>query len=283
MSLLNKLRLVWKIPFLERILLSFTVGKEFGKMVTKFPPNHYQYRKGTFRQTKRDGINYKLDLSDLVDWYIYFGFKEPSRMDLYNLIEEGQTVFDIGANVGDITMHIAQKIGDRGVIHSFEPDPINYKRISKNISLNTFKNIHLNNMGLGSETAKLKIIVRDEYNRGMNQLVKGSVKEGDDFIQIMRFDDYVKKNGINKIDVIKIDVEGFDFEVLKGASDTLDKFHPKLFIELDDDCLIKQDASATQLVTFLEKKGYKITNVDTKKLINSSMDFSKCHYDIIAE
>ena len=77
-----------------------TIGKEFGKAITKFPPNHYQYKTGTIRRVERDGIQYELDLSDLVDWYIYFGFKEPSRMILYKLVKDGSIIMDIGANVG---------------------------------------------------------------------------------------------------------------------------------------------------------------------------------------
>ena len=161
MSVLNILRLFWKIPFLEQLLVNMTIGKEFGKSITKFPPNHYQYKTGTIRRVERDGIQYELDLSDLVDWYIYFGFKEPSRMHLYELVKEGSIIMDIGANVGDISMHFAKYTGEKGQVHSFEPDPMNFARITKNLSLNNFKNIQLNNLGMGSEESYLKISLRD--------------------------------------------------------------------------------------------------------------------------
>jgi len=283
MSVLNILRLFWKIPFLEKLLVNMTIGKEFGKAITKFPPNHYQYKTGTIRRVERDGIQYELDLSDLVDWYIYFGFKEPSRMILYKLVKDGSIIMDIGANVGDISMHFAQYTGDKGQVHSFEPDPTNFSRITKNLSLNNFKNIQLNNVGLGSQQAHLKMIVRDEHNRGMNQLVKEKVKEGEIGIEIIKLDDYIAAKGIIHIDLIKIDVEGFDFEVLNGASNTLDTIKPDLFIELDDRCLKKQGSSARELVAFLNSKSYLIEHAETAEKISTGMDFTNCHYDIIAK
>lgn len=283
MSVLNKFRLIWKIRPLENILVWLTKGKEYGKLVTKFPPNHYQYKVGSIRTVERDGIRYQLDLADLVDWYIYFGFIEPARMNLYNLVKPGSIVMDVGANVGDTTMHLAKYAGEKGQVHSFEPDTYNFARITKNLSLNNFKNITLNNLGLGAEESYLKIIVRDEHNRGMNQLIKEELKEGDAGVKIVKLDDYISENAIDHVDLIKIDVEGFDFEVLKGASQILDRIKPDLFIELDDRCLKKQASSAMELVAFLNTKGYEVKHAETAEKITSEMDFENCHFDIIGK
>jgi len=282
--IINTIREIWKIRFLENILVKITTNKIYGTSITKTPPNHYQYKTGSIRQTQKDGINYELDISDIMDWYIYFGFREPARLKLYDLISEGDIVFDVGANIGDTTLHFAKIIGDNAKVHSFEPDPINHNSIQKNISLNNFKNIILNKIGLGNVKGSFKIHTLDQKNKGMNRIVSDSedVKNSRE-IQVTTINEYVKENNIQKLDLIKIDVEGYEFNVLKGSVEVLNRFHPKLFIELDDENLKAQGSSAKKLVMFLLDIGYDIFQAETDEKITSEIDFSHCHYDIVAK
>lgn len=274
-------RLIGMIPFLEKVLVNQTQGKYFGAAITKFPPNHYQYPVNSIRKVERDGINYSLDLSDIVDWYIYFGFKEKSRLALYNLIHEGNTVIDVGANVGDITMHVANIVGEGGMVHSFEPDTINFNRLKHNLDLNLFKNIRLNNYGLGDVEGEFFIENVNERNNGMNRVVDSALKSNNATkINIIKLDTYLEE--FVKVDLIKIDVEGFEFNVLKGAERLIDNYHPILFIELDDQNLREQGSSSKELIEFLEGKGYDIKHAETNVKVTEISDFINCHFDIIA-
>jgi len=172
-ALIDGLRSVWRFRPLEEFLVTITRGRRFGTMVTKLPPNHYQYPRDTNSIAIRDGIRYSLDLSDLVDWYIYFGFWEEARVAFYAKVRAGDTVFDVGANVGDVTLHMAQLVGARGAVHSFEPDPANFRRLRQNASMNQFTNVFLNQNGLGDAPGAFNLSTVDEGNRGMNRILAG--------------------------------------------------------------------------------------------------------------
>lgn len=277
---LNNIRQVFKITFLEKILVNLTDGKEYGTFFTLLPPNHYQYKSPTIREVTRRKVKYHLDLSDAVDWFIYFGFKEQSREKLLALLKDGDIVLDIGANIGDVSLQSSRIVGDKGVIYSFEPDPINLNRFKLNEKLNQFKNIKLFNFGLGNKNGKYSIVIRDNSNRGMNFLTE-SLNNNEQYCEIKILDEFVLENCINKIDLIKIDVEGFEMKVLEGAAKTIEGFKPKLFIEIDNQNLIKQGSSAKDVMKFLEKYNYNIFHAETNEMYNSMMDFENCHFDIV--
>lgn len=284
LALLNGIRGLFRNRFLESLLVRFTVGSTFGTWVTKLPPNNYQYPKGSFRQSVRDGFSYKLDISDMLDWYIYYGFKEPARQTLLGLIPKDAFVLDVGANVGQVTMHASKLVGPAGRVISFEPDPVNFERLHTNLKLNHVPNVTVEQFGLGDKPGSFLISNVEEGNRGMNRIVKKGPDEGrTSTIQVTTIDTYVHEHNVAKVDVIKIDVEGFEFNVLNGAKATLEKWHPVLFIELDDGNLMEQGSSGKQLVGFLESAGYKVSHAETRQPLTTSTDYINCHYDIVAE
>ena len=83
------------------------------------------------------------------------------------------------------------------------------------------------------------------------------------------------------LNLIKIDVEGYELNVLKGASQTLKNLKPKLFIELDNSNLQRQGHSASELIKFLNQFNYTITNANNNKHVNFNDNFDNCHFDII--
>lgn len=283
-KILDFLRLIFKVRFLEQLLVRFTNGKTFGSFITKLPPNHYQYSKSSIREVERQSINYRLDLSDIVDWYIYFGFKETSRQSLLDLMGFGHTIIDIGANVGNVTLETAKIVGSKGKVHSFEPDPENYLRLETNLNLNQFSNIIPNKLGLGDAAGTFMIANVNPNNKGMNRIINENTNNfKSQQIQVITLDNYVFERKLNSVDLIKIDVEGFEYYVLKGGVKVINTFHPTFFIELDDNNLIEQGSSAKELVRLLEECGYAIIHSETKMKIVSSSNFTNCHYDLIAK
>lgn len=276
----NFFRQVFKITFLEKILLRLTIDKSETSFLAKLIPNNYQYPINSWRQVNRNGINYKLDLQDYVDWWIYFGLKEESRNKLYSLVNKDDVIIDVGANMGETLMNFAVLSGSKGWVYGFEPDSINYKRCIENLKLNSFNTISLNKTGLGDRKGQFKIKVDTPTNRAGNRITSDD-DENAETIDVITLDEYVKSTQINKINLIKIDVEGFEFNVLKGAEEILEKLHPVLFIELDDVNLKQQDASAQILIKFLMEKGYVITNAYNNENVTEKNNFENCHYDII--
>lgn len=285
---LNAFRNVFKVPFLESQVARWTTGKEMTAFVTKFPPNHYQYAKGSVRQAERNGIRYQLDISEFNDWHIYFGFQMIERKHLYQLVQPGMCILDIGGNIGEVGMNLAQLVGTQGQVTSFEPDMENYGRYESNLALNDFSNIQLVKKGLGTVSTTHKLYQVDPHNKGMNRILNEAEEVNHldlpyTEISIIRLDDFVASQAdMTAIDLIKIDVEGFEMEVLKGGLDCLKKDHPILFIELNNESLLGHGSSTAEVLQLLEEHGYRCFHAATMQPLDSKASFENTHFDIIA-
>lgn len=273
---------IFKLPLFERILATLTNNKNPNQIIARLPPLYRAYPKNSFRKVTRNGVKYELDISDYMEWLVFYGIQAEPRNTLYQLLKEGDVVFDVGANIGEVTFGMSKRVGNLGMIHSFEPDPFIFSKISRNLRLNSFTNICLNNVALGDKEQELFLKAQVENNRGGTRINTNS-KEGKK-VKVTTLDFYVQQNALKKLDLIKIDVEGFEMKVLQGAQEVLQKFKPLLFIEVNDDNLKEQADSAQSLIEFLFKMGYtKIEHSENKKVITTSTDFSNCHFDIIAQ
>lgn len=281
--ILNFFRIVFKIPVLEKSLSNVTQGRSPNHFFSKLVPNPYQYSSNSYRQVQLKGIIMTVDISDYLGHCLYFGFNGEewqSYEHLFALVSNDSYILDIGSNIGFTVLNMAQ-LSSNGKVIGFEPDKLNYERCLNNINQNSFKNIKLYNIGLGSEELSTPMEVRTEFNRGGNRV---AVNGQGGIIQVKRLDDFFPLLGIPKVDVMKIDVEGYELHVLRGAEQTLRKFKPALFIELNDDNIRDQGGSAKELIEFLIQLGYtKIIQADTENEVALDLDFSDCHYDIIAK
>jgi FkbM family methyltransferase len=260
-------------------------GRSVNSLSAKLVPNNYQYSKGTFRKfATEQGVSMDVDISDYVGHYLYFGFKDEGHQKLYRLVKEGMKILDIGTNIGSTLLRFAKLTGGTGFIYGFEPDPINYKECLKNLSLNEFKNIKVSNIGLGNENNEFDLYEDSDGNRGGNRIsFDRNNSKRKSRITVEKLDDWSKKNQVVDIDLIKIDVEGFEYKALMGGEYLIRKNMPILFIELDDNNLKNVGDSAQGLVKLLEDWGYSIKNSLNNESVSSKNDFTDCHYDIIAE
>ena len=280
---LNVFRNFFKIPILEKVLLTVTTNKTPESFFVKLIPNNYQYLPNTYRFIKRNGITFKVDLFDYMGWWIYFGIKDTCRRKLYNLVKKNSIVIDVGANIGETLLNFAKLTQSDGEVHGFEPDALNYRRCSENLQLNNFNNIVLNNLGLGEKAGEYFIKTNTPSNRGGNKISAQYIENNTELINIIPLDQYVSDKKLNKIDLVKIDVEGYELHVLKGSELLIKKFKPVFFIELDDSNLKEQGNSAKELITYLTQFNYHITNAETDEVITADNDFRNCHYDIICK
>ena len=283
-AILNSFRTVFKISILENWLRNKTFGKTPNNLYYKLTPNNYQYKKNSFRTFNYKGIQLLVDIRDYVGHSLYFGFKDEAHEKLMALVQPHFTILDIGTNIGSTLLQFANKLGGTGSVYGFEPDLINYNACIKNIELNSFHNINVANIGLGNESGKFNLVVDTETNRAGNR-IQFNIENNKNATTIIveRLDDWLKEKPENKIDLIKIDVEGFEMNVLKGAEQTLKQFMPILFIELDDNNLKAVDSNAKELILFLEKLNYQLINAQTNQQVSSNNNFENCHFDIIAK
>ncbi len=270
-------------PTIENILQMFTTRTHYGGLISKIPPKHVHHRSKAIRRTTVNGINYSVDLSDLVGWYAFWGFQFASRQRLYSLIHPGDTVLDIGANLGEVSLNAARMVGDAGKVFAFEPFPANFRKLQENAALNCFSNLSLINKALGSEATTLSMFSPQDGNEGMNR-ISSSASPGSDetSVDVITLDDFVDDEALKKIDLIKIDVEGFEMNVLKGAIKSLQKFKPKLFVEVTDEYLTEQGSSASELINFLLNQDYALTHAENGDAVTTSSKYLKTQFDVVA-
>lgn len=145
------------------------------------------------------------------------GDERPILSKLLNLVNKGNVVYDVGAGLGLYTILLSKRVGDGGRVVAFEPDRQRFKMLEFNISLNECKNVSLFQTALGrrNSIAHLKAGKPDE-------LSDNEISEmNDDSIQVVHGDAFVDQANLPIPDAVKIDVEGFEEEVLAGLKGVL--------------------------------------------------------------
>lgn len=180
-------------------------------------------------------------------------------------------------------MNIAAIVAaNNGFVYGFEPHPDTYSRCMKNINASNIKNCKVFNMGCGDVESELSMQTMLESNSGQHRIVDNGHNDDDGgvTVRVCVLDNQL--SGLKKIDLIKIDVEGFELYVLKGADTLLKKHTPVLFIEIDEFLLKENGTSPEEIIQLLKSKyGYVIKNASDLKLVNEKDNFHNCHMDII--
>lgn len=284
----NIFRKILTIPIFEKIFLFFLLKRPRLIFLDKLIPPAVLYKKESMRIINRIGIKYRLDISDYVDHFFYFGYEDESYyLTILKDIREANVILDIGANIGITSLFFAS-LNSKGKIYAFEPHPDTFQRLVENIQINNFENIRTYPMGAGSKNETRILDEVDNHNSGMNRIIgiDSGISSGKK-ITTIALDTFFLPGDIPKVDFIKIDVEGFETEVLKGAKEIIRLHKPVLFIELDDNNLRDHGSSAEDLIVFLENLGYeKIYRSDNFESVYAGLnviDFTNCHFDIIAK
>jgi len=182
------------------------------------------------------------------------------------LLQEGMTVVDVGANHGLFSMEAAHFVGSTGRVYAFEPTPELYAHLRKHLEVNHLKNVYLLEKAVGSFDGNAKLRVHHECT-GLNSLAsqdlvwQGSILIADQVINvpICKLDTVVHSKNISHIDILKIDVEGFELEVLQGARLILvNQLVKYIILEIAECHQQNSGLKIDSLLTFLDELEYSI-------------------------
>lgn len=279
---LSAIKKLFTSPAIDRMLSKFSNNRDFDSFFVKLLPSNLQYTTSAKRLTSVNGINYELYLRQWMEYVLYFGIKTENKQPLYQLVKPGMIVFDIGANFGETLLNIASITGRAGKVYGFEPMPYIYNKCLKNINLNKFENIILENKALGDKAELLQLNEPDNSNSGGTYVTKivGNNRRGLT-IESITLDQYVQQKGIQLIDLLKVDVEGFETNVIKGGISSIEKFKPILFLEFSDENLKRTGSSAVDLIQLLHQLDYSVHDVNGNKITTENTSVFK-HTDVIA-
>lgn len=188
---------------------------------------------GTHILKIQSGISLKIDPSrdQGVELALYeTGTYEAGTLHVFeNFLKPGDCFIDIGANIGLMSIYASKLVGETGKVISFEAHPETFKWFQFNIDLNEASNIQANAFALGSKNGNAEIYDNWDINRGGASLVVKSKDSVGYPVEIKILDEVLSENIVPKL--IKIDVEGFELPVLKGAVKTIRNHHPVLVVE----------------------------------------------------
>lgn len=214
-----------------------------------------------------------------------YGFYEPESTGIaLKLIKKGNTVFDIGANFGWYSCHFAKEVGETGRVHLFEPtDTIN--ELNNNVSLNAFLDrCILNKVALSDKTGTSAFFIPDKMGTGAASLEPtGLDSVHSTAVSVITLDDYAETKNIKKIDFIKMDVEGAELLVLKGAKKVLKNFAPPIMLEIVREGVKRFNHTPEDIIEYLGGFGYTLYEIDadnpnTLKKVHTIEDAKICNY-----
>lgn len=226
-------------------------------------------------------IKYELDLREGIDLHLFiFGsFQKHIYDNALIKFDDNAVVFDVGANYGIMSLKFAEKLKN-GIVYSFEPTDYALKKFNKNLDLNL--------------KLKEKIIVHQAFvsseNKRSTQLpaysswpvvgnlekhsIHGGVLQHTENIPSVTIDSFCEINGINKINLIKIDTDGHELNVLKGSELSINKFRPMIIFEIGIYIMKERGVVFKDYSEFFRQLDYKIITSKRKIPITIS-NYSK--------
>jgi FkbM family methyltransferase len=242
----------------------------------------YQFRPAPRVSKLRSGPLIQTDHTDHLQLLIYYlGTFEPHCLPyLRGCVAEGGTIVDVGANIGFYTLESAVLVGETGRVIAIEAAPSHVRTLTQNLALNELQNVSVVETAVGNSRGQATLARSSEDNLGMFSLGSGSHFDAH-VVSLTTIDELLEEQGISRVDFIKMDIEGSEFNALQGAQMTLRKYRPAILIELNDAALRRCGSSSRDVVQLLHKmnyQGWKI-NRNSAELIayNDDVgDFNEC-------
>lgn len=232
---------------------------------------------GTQAVVTRHGVKWALDLNEGIDFSIYLlgAFEPLTQRQFPKFIGKGDVVIDIGANIGAHTLPLAQMVGKNGRVIAVEPTEYAVGKLLQSVALN--------------EDLHNRIDVRQRMLvSGVEEQIPGAIYSSWPLIHATSdlheehkgrlmstsgagkstLDELVNELKLDKVNALKLDVDGNEYSVLKGAGKTLGKFHPVIFMELAP-YVFHDGADFDGLIALLDSYGYQLTHISNGKQIPS--------------
>ena len=269
-------------------------GRCFGKppgwerVVRKLCPPEQSARIGARVQRFEDDVLFRVDPGTLLGWYVYFfGAYEPEvRRLIRRLLNTGCVAIDVGANVGWHTLLMAAQVGENGQVLAFEANPSVRQTLDKGIKLNGFKQVSVHECALSDKSGLVRFDApaASHLRAGTGRIIGQGEEAGtDDMIEIAckRLDDVPQIMELPRVDLMKVDVEGWEWNALQGATEMVKRFHPYVLFEYDSDYVTRGGGSRDKLAEFFSSHQYSLCMADDKNLQLLAGDWPGC-FNVLA-
>jgi FkbM family methyltransferase len=215
------------------------------------------------REVTRLGLQWVLNPTDHGEGNLFWvgDYDIWERYHIQRLLPKGSVMFDVGTNFGLYALTLAQRLGPTATIHCFEPNPVTYARLTRNISLNPMRNLHPHQLGLGDWEGTARVVSNNDTNSGAASLAEGQGT------LITTLDRFCEEHKIQRIDFMKVDVEGFEPRLLKGGRRSLERFQPMMQFELNPPVLAHAGSSVDEVLALLRSLGYEFYLLERERVV----------------
>lgn len=233
----------------------------------------FRHARGAVLVTDFDGdLSIELQLSEHMQRRIFWMgyYSESIACLLNNMLKPGMTVLDVGANVGEITLLAGKRVGAQGKVFAFEPIDAIARQLTRHVQMNHLNHVSVEQCALGDVINDDMPIYSscgqeiDDENNGLGSLYGGD--EGAVALQRIRMttmDMWLEaRPAIQRIDLIKIDIEGAELACLHGARQALKRFKPNIIVEIQDFSAARAGYRPADILDFLSDLGYAFHRID---------------------
>jgi FkbM family methyltransferase len=180
------------------------------------------------------------------------------------VIKKGDVVLDLGANIGYWTCLLAELVGDKGHVYAFEPEPNNFQLLKKNVEINNYKNVTLEQKAVSNKTGKTRLFISNVTTD--HRIYDWSGHQDSIEIDVVRLDDYFKGKEIT-INYIKSNLQGADFAAVQGMLSLIRRVKDlKMIVEYHPNTMLEFGSNPKEFIEFLINEGFKLHDVGSNEI-----------------
>ena len=192
------------------------------------------------------------------------GIYDPNMVVVLDaLLPSKGVLIDIGANMGYCSLLMSRTVGEDGKVFAIEPSERDFLRLVDNVNLNKLNNVNVYRLAISDISGEVEISIASEERSSLNTLGtefsnRGIEKIRTEKVEATTLDRFVEQEEIDKIDVIKMDIEGSEFKALLGAKDSIEMFRPTLILGINKNSLKANGSSTEDIEKILRDFRYKM-------------------------
>jgi len=237
-----------------------------------FPSGPYSRHWVSGVRRRVDGMQMDLDTRQVIDWEVCFrGNYEPHLVPVFEaVLPLGGVAVDIGANVGVHALTLARIVGKQGHVFAFEPNPSIYTKLVRNVELNDLDQVTCfdNALGEASGITQLRVPRSDTEeagNPGLASVMALDTPHDVVDVRVEPLDSLLHQSLLTRLDLIKIDVQGYEPFVFHGMQEILERLKPALVFEYEEWAWMQSGGDLGTVTRMLSAAGYELWSLSESR------------------